>query len=542
MNKILNRTAQFILSPQKTILASALIIGSMIIISRIFGFVRYRTLATYFSKEELDLFFAAFRIPDFIYEILISGAFAATFVPIFIKYENDKEGFNVAMNSILNVLFVALALLAALLFIITQPLVNVMTPGLTTQNKEVIVLFSQVLLVTQLPFLILGSIMSGIAQSKKRFLLSSAAPVLYNIGIIAGTVVFSKHVWLYGPLIGVSFGSILFAIVQIPLLSVSGFTFRWFICRVSIIKEFISLYIPRILTIITAQIDLTVDLALSTVIGPGNYTVFYFAQHLSLFPVSVIGMAFGQAALPYITDLYKNRQIERIKNIVAESLLQLFFTSIPFAIFFTFSRTPITRFFYGGERFDWNGTVLTAITLSFFSLSIPFHTVFYFITRCFYALFDTKTPFFISGISVLINICISFISVYVIKLPVWSLGIAFSISMAINVSMLLVALSIKLGGLPIKKIVIGSSKIIICALLSAVPSYALIKILDGLVLDTTRTINLIILLILTATLYMLLYGILCWILNVEELYMLQKVAIKVKELKKRITNYYTDIG
>lgn len=542
MNKILNRTAKLILSPQKTILASALIIGNMIIISRIFGFVRYRTLATYFSKEELDLFFAAFRIPDFIYEILISGAFAATFVPIFIKYENDKEGFNMAMNSILNVLFIALALLVLFLFIFAQPIVNLMTPGLTLQKKEVIILFSRVLLVTQLPFLIFGSIMSAIAQSKKRFLLSSSAPILYNIGIITGTIIFSKHIWLYGPLIGVSFGSILFAIVQIPLLSVSGFTFKWFICRFNVIKEFFSLYVPRILTIITAQVDLTVDLALSTVIGPGSYTIFYFAQHLSLFPVSFIGMAFGQAALPYMTDLYKNREIERIKTIVVESILQLFFASVPFAIFFTFSRTPITRFFYGGERFDWNGTVLTAITLSFFALSIPFHTIFYFITRCFYAFFDTKTPFFISTISVVINILISGISVYILKFPVWSLGIAFSISIAINVTMLLITLFIKLKGLDIKKLLVGTIKIIICSLLSAVPSYALIKLLDGLILDTTRTINLVILLVLTAFLYALLYTTLCWILNVEELYMLQKVVIKVKELKKKITNYYADIG
>lgn len=542
MNKIINRTAKLILSPQKTILASALIIGGTIIASRVFGFLRYRALASYFSKEQLDLFFAAFRIPDFIYEILISGAFAATFIPIFIKYEHDKKSFTSAMNSILNMLFILLFLLIAIIFIFTNSFIHLIAPGIPNENKELIIIFSRILLLTQLPLLIFGSVISGIAQSQKRFMLSSIAPILYNLGIILGTIFFSSAYGLYGPLIGVIIGSLLFVLIQLPLLSVSGFHFKWFSLHIDYIKEFVLLYIPRIFTVIITQIDLTVDLALSTLIGPGSYTIFYFAQHLSLFPVSFIGMSFGQAALPYLSDYYKNNQIEKIKNIIIDSILQLLFASIPFTVFFAFSRTPLVRFFYGGERFDWHGTIQTAYTLSVFSLSIPFHTIFYFLTRCFYAFHDTKTPFFIGLISVGINTITSFIFVYIYKYPIWILGITFTLSISVHITLLIIMLSKKLNGLYLKKLILNTLKILISALIASVPSYAILKLFDGLILDTTRTINLILLLIITAILYLSLYLLICWILSVKELYIIKKALLKAKHLKSRVISYYTDIG
>ncbi len=72
--------------------SSALILSLMIVVSRIFGFIRYRTLAGYFSSAELDIFFASFRIPDLVFEILITGAFTSTFIPIFIRYQKNKKG------------------------------------------------------------------------------------------------------------------------------------------------------------------------------------------------------------------------------------------------------------------------------------------------------------------------------------------------------------------------------------------------------------------------------------------------------------------
>src|SRR3989344_3478435 len=104
MNKLFSSTKNLILSKQRTIFSSAMIVAVMIIISSLIGFLRYRTLANYFTKEELDVFFASFRIPDIIFEILITGALTSSFIPIFIKYKQDKKDLNENISSIINVI------------------------------------------------------------------------------------------------------------------------------------------------------------------------------------------------------------------------------------------------------------------------------------------------------------------------------------------------------------------------------------------------------------------------------------------------------
>src|SRR4030042_2739744 len=104
MNKILDKTRAFIFSQQKSIFSSAMIISTMIVISSFVGFLRYRVLSNYFPKEQLDLFLASFRIPDLIFEILITGALTTSFIPIFIKYQKNQDEFNQNISAIINLI------------------------------------------------------------------------------------------------------------------------------------------------------------------------------------------------------------------------------------------------------------------------------------------------------------------------------------------------------------------------------------------------------------------------------------------------------
>ena len=131
------------------------------------------------------------------------------------------------------------------------------------------------------------------------------------------------------------------------------------------------------MTVLVHQVDATIDLTLTSLLGAGSYTVFYLAQHLQLLPVSVIGMAYGQASLPYLSELFQEKKIDQFKKIVADSILSLFFLTIPIASFFIFARTPLVRLFFGGQKFDWAATVQTAVALSYFALSLPVHSIYY---------------------------------------------------------------------------------------------------------------------------------------------------------------------
>lgn len=263
--------------------------------------------------------------------------------------------------------------------------------------------------------------------------------------------------------------------------------------------------VPRLVTVLAAQIDATIDLTLTTLMQPGSYTVFYLAQRLQLLPVSIIGISFGQASLPYITEVYQEKKIEEFRKIITESILSLLFLTIPMASFFIIARTPLVRMFFGGDKFDWNATVQTAITLSYFALAIPLHSLYYFLTRCFYAFLDSKTPFYASVFSIGINILLSLSFIFIFHLPVWALAIAFTVSITVNVWILLYKLAKRIQGFEYRVLIHELLKIFFVTFLAAFFSYWLMKILDGLVLDTTRTINVIFLLAIVGVTFMSLY-------------------------------------
>lgn len=539
MNKIIDRTRQFIFAKQTSMFSSALLIAVMIAISRLFGFFRYRTLSGLFTKEELDIFFASFRIPDLVFEILITGALTSTIIPLFIKYQSDKEELSLNISSVMNLIFLLMCAFIVILFVSMNFIVPAITPGFDKHKIEGIILYSRLLLVGQLPLLIIGNFLTGIGQANKMFFLSAFAPILYNLTIIISALLFSSSFYLLAPIFGVVIGAVLFVIIQLPILTKSNFNYYFVLKKTAAMLEFFRVVIPRALTVIFAQIDATIDLVLTTLLGAGSYTVFYFAQHLQLLPVSVIGVAFGQASLPYLTEIFQEKKIAEFKKIIIDSVLNLFFFTIPIASFFIFARTPLVRLFFGGPKFDWEATVSTAITLSFFSISLPFHTIYYFITRCFYAFMDTKTPFFISMATIVINTILSIIFVVVLKLPVWSLAGSFSLAMILNVILLFLILAEKIDGLDFRLLSTESIKIVFATLISSVIVYYSMKFMDGLVFDTSYTINVFFLLLTGSTLYFFLYLFLSWLLNVREFYLVSKLILKAKEYKKKIVEFYT---
>ncbi len=541
MDLFLNRTKKIIFSKQQGIFSSAIILSGMIVISRIFGFFRYRILSSFFIKEELDIYFAAFRIPDLIFEILITGAITATFIPIFIKYKKDKKILNNNISTIINLITLILFVFIIIIFLTVDKIIPLITPGFSDQAISQVIFFTKILLIGQLPFLILGNFLIGIGQANKRFFLSAFAPIIYNLSIIVITLMFSNQLSLTAPIIGVIIGAFLFSLSQLPMLFKSQFQYKLIIKKTKELSEFFKLVIPRILNVFAGQIEATIDLTLASLVGPGSYAIFYLAQRLQLLPVSVIGISFGQASLPYLSEMHQEKKIIAFKKVIIDSVLSLFFFSIPIMSLFIFARTPIVRLFFGGHKFDWEATVQTAKTVSYFSLGLPFHTLYYFLIRAYYAVLDSKTPFFISLTSIIINSILSILFIIVFHFPIWFLGLSFSISMFVNFVFLFFLLSKKLGGLDFFTFFLESIKMSIATILSTVPAYYGMKLLDGLVFDTTRTINVFFLLLITSILFFSLYLFISWFINVKEIYLIAKLMIKAKEYKRKIIEVYTSV-
>lgn len=537
MQKIIQQTRKLFLSAQGGMFSSAIILSFMIIVSRIFGFMRYRILAGYFNKDELDIFFASFRIPDLVFELIITGAITSTLIPIFIKYSSNEKERSQIISSIINIIFIVLGVLIVLILPFMEPIVAFITPGFRGDKLHTIVVFSQWLLVSQLPFLVLGNFLTGIAQARKQFLITTLPPIIYNLSVIVATIALTPSIGLYAPILGVIGGALLFTIIQLPVVIDELKTYKFTIELHTGVNDFFRMIGPRILTIITAQIDATIDLTLTTLLGSGAYTIFYFAQHLQLLPVSVIGMSFGQASLPYLSELAEAKKQNELTKIVMESILNVFFMTMPIAMYFIFARTPLTRMFFGGEKFDWEGTVQTAFLLSYFAISIPFHSIYYLLTRSFYALLDSRTPFFASTIGVVTNTVLSLVFILVLKMPVWALGVSFSISMIVQDMILFVILHKKIG-FNLIHVTLSIMKISFAALISAPIPYILIKLMDNLLLDTTRTINIFLLLCVSMVVYGLLYLFVSWFIGVQELYIISQLIGKAKQFQKKITEMY----
>ena len=538
MERFLKKTQEFIFSKQKSIFSSAVLLSFMIILTSLSGFLRYRILAGYFNKEELDIFFASFRIPDIIFEILITGAITSTFIPIYVKYKSNKKELSNNISSIINLIFILLTIFVVTVSIFLDRIIPALTPGYDFVKMEKIIGLSRLLLLGQLPFFVLGNFLTGIGQANKTFFLSALAPIIYNLAIILTTIFFYSTLFLLAPIWGVVIGAFFLFVIQIPLFFNSDFNYQFILKKTKGLTEFIKMVIPRAFTVIVAQIDATIDLTLTTFLGSGAYTVFYLAQHLQLLPVSVIGIAFGQASLPYLTEMFQEKKIEEFKKIISDSLLNLFYLTVPIAFLFIFARTPLVRLFFGGQKFDWSATVSTAVTLSYFSISLPFHGSYYFLTRCFYSMHDSRTPFYISVFSILINTVLSLLSVFIFHLPVWALALSFSVSMIINSSLLFIIISSRLKGLGLKTIFVDIGKMFFSAFLAAFVSYFSMKFLDGLIFDTSRTINVFLLLSTVSLIHFMLYLFLSWLLNLKEIYLLTSLILKLKEYQKKFTEIY----
>ena len=165
MNKILQQTRDLIFQKQKDILSSVIILSGMMILSRFLGLVRNRTYATYFSKEELDLLLAAFRLPDFVFEVLITGALSSAFIPIFIKYKQHSKELSENISSIINLISILMFSFICIAFIFADSIIHLITPGFSADQIQEVVYMSRILIASQLPFFIYGNILSGIAQA-----------------------------------------------------------------------------------------------------------------------------------------------------------------------------------------------------------------------------------------------------------------------------------------------------------------------------------------------------------------------------------------
>ncbi|MCL5784844.1 MAG: murein biosynthesis integral membrane protein MurJ [Patescibacteria group bacterium] len=507
-------------SRQTSILSAASIIMATMMLSKVLGLVRDRLLAHVFLPEKIDIFWAAFALPDLIFQIIILGALSVAFIPVFTEHLENKgkeDAFEMA-RAVLNVSLAIFIVVTVLIFIFAQPLISsFIAPGFTPVRQSQVVELARVILFGQV-ILVIGSFFIGISQSFQRFIIPSLAPVFYNLGIIVGIVFLSKSFGVMGAAYGVVIGAFLHAAIQLPLVRSMGFRFKFppkfFNPGV---KEIMQLMSVRTIGLAAEQINEKVGLALATLASVGSVTYLTFAQHLQVVPIGLFGATLAQAALPVLSSEKARGKMEEFKVTILTTMHQILFLTLPAIAILIVIRVPVVRLVFGASQFNWQATVLTGATLAYLAIGLSAQAVSLLFVRGFYALKDTKTPVIVSLIVVVLNIVLSLYLIMILKFDVWSIGLANSIAAIISAILLFWMLHLRVGKFDLKAAIIPFLKMLMSAIIMGVFLYIPIKLLDQVIFDTTRTVNLLALTGLSSMFALTVYVILVRFLQVREL-------------------------
>ena len=414
----------------------------------------------------------------------------------------------------------------------------VIAPGLVADFPETQTLIARLLRImifAQL-FFVISIFITGILQSFQRFLIPALASVFYNVGIIVSIIFLSPVFGIYAPAIGMILGALLHMVIQLPLALSLGFRFKMAIdFKSRDVREMFKLMWPRTLALAVLRLSDIINIALASLAAAGTIVAFNFAQVLQLVPVSLFAGSLAQAALPSLSIEFNAKRFEQFKRIFTQSFHQILFLVLPAATILAILRIPVVRLVFGAREFPWEVTVLTGRTLIAFAIGIAAQAVGLLLLRGFHSIRDSYTPVKINVASVLINITLSLIFIFVLKLSIVYLALAYSIGNLINAFTMLYFLDKKVK-FQKKELLLPPTKMVFISILTAISLYIPLKLLDQLVFDTTRTVGLILLTGIATIVGLTVYISLSIILGVKEVVIFYNLAKRVLFLPSKLVN------
>lgn len=433
---------------QNTVAGGAIIIALFSIFSRALGLIRDRLLSSTFGAGEvLDAYYAAFRLPDLVFNTLILGALSAAFIPVFLQlWHQDKAKAWQITNSILNLLLVFIFFFAIFAFAFAPIFIRLLVPGFSPENQLLTVKLTRIMLVSIL-FFTISNIASSVLNSFRRWISYSLAPLMYNLGIIFGILLIRYYgVGLMGLAWGVVLGSILHLIVQLPSLFRTGF--RWqavFGFKDKFVRKIVLLMAPRCFALGIRQFNLVMTTVIASGIGIGAITVYTLAFNLVSFPVSIFGISLAISVFPVLSQCFVKREFKELSHHFTKTVRRIFYLTIPTTVLIILLRTQLVRLLLGAGLFGWQDTILTANALGWFAISLFAQSLIPIIARAFYAVQDTKTPVKIALIAFATNLIGCLILGRLMGPP--GLALALSISAIVNFVFLYFAFRNKVHGL-----------------------------------------------------------------------------------------------
>lgn len=437
---------------------AAIVLAFSSIGSGLLALLRDRLLAGHFGAgKTLDIYYVAFRIPDFLYILMLSLTSVAVIIPFFLERMSvSKERAYVFFNGVFSLFILSNFVLIIILFFLAPFLIRFMAPGFSALDQNQLINITRILLLS--PFLLgLSNLFSSVIQSYKKFFIYALSPILYNLGIIIGITFFSYDLGLKGVVFGVILGAIMHLLIQMPEIIRLGFIPRFsFNINFPEIKEIIRLSLPRTLGLGLNQIVLVFIIGTASFLAAGSITVFTFSYNIQYVILGVIGFSYSVAAFPTLTKFFVQNQRKEFLNLVVSASRHIIFWTLPATALFLVLRAQIIRVILGSGKFSWSDTRLAAAGLALFAVSLTAQSLVVLFVRSFYAAGKTMKPLIINIFSSVFIIISSYILIKVFNVydpmrnffesvlrvkdvpgtSVLMLPLAFSLGMIINAAFL----------------------------------------------------------------------------------------------------------
>lgn len=474
-------------------LAATILAGSTLL-SSLLGFFRDRLLNSAYMPSEngalagypvgLDAYTAAFMVPDFMFAVLVSGALSVTFIPVFNErwVKGNKQSAWQISSSMIN--FMALITMAAsvLIIIFADPLMKyLIAPGLSESGHALAVSMMQVIAVNPFIFAV-AAVIASIQQAVGRFMFCALAPMLYNVGIIIGTVWFTGGVNLFGwqifdgGIMGVALGVVLGSFLQLIVSAVGlaglGFDYNFKIYwRNKGFRKVLSLLPARSVDQGMDYVVSLVEVNLASRLADGTVRAYQQALTLHMMPINLIGVAISNAAFPQLTEHLGEGRNDLFQKDLRSLLRIVFWMALPVSVVIFFTRGYVVHFIRN------TGDPLIAGILGCLVVAILFRTIYHMAARAFYARQDTRTPLYISIFSITLNIILAIVLSMVLKMGAYGLAWAQSTVAVLEVVVLLAVMNRQMPKLFDMTFVRAIFKMIIAGTITGVVCYIAVLIM-----------------------------------------------------------------
>lgn len=533
-------------SRQNTVTGAAIVLTAAVLLSRVLGLLRDRLLAGAFGASvSLDVYFAAFRIPDLVYSIIFAGGVIVSLLPLFSDLQNkdEKKSWD-AINNILNIFIICFFIFSALFFIFTPQIISSMVSGFDKEAIDMTISLSRLIFVSVF-FFGLSSIFSTVLNYFNRFVSYSLAPILYNVGIILGTVFLSPYWGVFGAGMGVVLGAFMHFLIQTPSAIQCGYRYRAFIdLKSRELREFVGLIIPRTIASSSSQINFIVITFIASGIGAGAISVFNLSNNLRYLPVGIIGVSFATAVFPLLSKLWTEEKKEEFRFNFRKIFSQVLYISFPIGILMFVLRNEIVGIVLKTGQFGSSAAEITAAALGLYILSTFAQCLVPILLRGFFSMKDTLTPTVVAIFFVIFNIYLSFFFVGLfsysnfftsfvknvlnldgtIAFPVLGLVLAFNLGLLMEFILLFFLFRKTVGDFGMKEIFISFLKIFFSSVSAGFVAYHSLFLAKGFFGDSLA--GLIMQFSFACLAAFLVYCLLTMLLKIEEGKGVKKIILK----------------